>query len=46
MSNGMIGVVFTLGSLTYMITSSLVGVLTNYVDRRYLMQIGFTLMII
>ena len=46
MSNGMIGVVFTLGSVTYMITSSLIGLLTSYIDRRYIMQIGFTAMIL
>ena len=42
----MIGVVFTLGSVTYMITSSFIGLLTSYIDRRYIMQIGFTAMIL
>lgn len=45
-SNTIIGTCFTLGAISYMIASSLVGLITHYLRRRYLMLIGFVCMVV
>ena len=46
LSNVMIGVCFIMGAISYMIVSCLIGHLTSIIHRRYVMQIGFSLMVI
>jgi MFS family permease len=45
-SNSMIGFAFTLGSISYMVTSCFIGRITDYVNRRILIVVGFSMMVL